>query len=263
MPIIGSIGGGSAGGYGQRKGGFGPYFIQYLVIAGGGAGGGSAGGGGAGGYRTVASKTMEVDFGSSYPISIGSGGTAPVSEGIGNGSSFNSINTTGGGASRTDFASGRNGGSGGGGNRHIDADGQPMAPGGSGNAGSYSPPEGNPGGTGTPSLGGGGGGAGSPGNPAPSNGNGGSGAPNTISGSDVTYAGGGGGGAIPGQELLEQAALVEAALVVQAQALELLEQMVLAQAAAEAVNLVLVEMVEMELLLSEDYRLLLRLHQEQ
>jgi len=33
MPIIGSFGAGSAGGYGQRKGGFAPYFIQYLVVA--------------------------------------------------------------------------------------------------------------------------------------------------------------------------------------------------------------------------------------
>ena len=44
MPILGSIGGGSAGGFGQRKGGKGPYDIDFLVVAGGGSGGGEIGG---------------------------------------------------------------------------------------------------------------------------------------------------------------------------------------------------------------------------
>jgi hypothetical protein len=49
---IGSIGGGSAGGFGQRKG-LGGYDANFLVIAGGGGGGRDRGpgGGGAGGYR--------------------------------------------------------------------------------------------------------------------------------------------------------------------------------------------------------------------
>ena len=37
MPIIGSFGAGSAGGYGQRKGGLQPYDIDFLLVAGGGA----------------------------------------------------------------------------------------------------------------------------------------------------------------------------------------------------------------------------------
>jgi hypothetical protein len=52
MPIIGSIGGGSAGGFGQRKGDFG-LRASFLVLAGGGGGGYRTGGGaGAGGYRS-------------------------------------------------------------------------------------------------------------------------------------------------------------------------------------------------------------------
>ena len=54
MPIIGTIGAGSAGGFGQRKGGLAPVDVDYLLVAGGGGGQGGArsGGGGAGGYRT-------------------------------------------------------------------------------------------------------------------------------------------------------------------------------------------------------------------
>ena len=59
MPILGSFGGGSATGFGQRRGGKVIYQASYLVVAGGGGGGGSTntpnnrsgGGGGAGGYR--------------------------------------------------------------------------------------------------------------------------------------------------------------------------------------------------------------------
>jgi hypothetical protein len=35
MPIIGSIGGGSAGGFGQRKGGIAPIAADYLIVGGG------------------------------------------------------------------------------------------------------------------------------------------------------------------------------------------------------------------------------------
>ena len=64
--------------------------IEYLVIAGGGGGGGEAsGGGGAGGYRTnVAGATSgggasaEASFaitpGTSYTVTVGSGGTASI-----------------------------------------------------------------------------------------------------------------------------------------------------------------------------------------
>jgi hypothetical protein len=40
MPILGSFGAGSKGGYGQRKGGAKKYDIDFLVIAGGASGGG-------------------------------------------------------------------------------------------------------------------------------------------------------------------------------------------------------------------------------
>ena len=39
MPLIGTFGAGSAGGYGQRKGAAFPFNAEYLVIGGGGAGG--------------------------------------------------------------------------------------------------------------------------------------------------------------------------------------------------------------------------------
>jgi hypothetical protein len=52
MPILGSFGAGSKGGYG-RGGNF-PYSVDFLVIAGGASSGhaGTGGGGGAGGYRS-------------------------------------------------------------------------------------------------------------------------------------------------------------------------------------------------------------------
>ena len=57
MPILSSIGGGSARGFGFRGGGRAPYVLSYLVIAGGNTGWyghqhNPAGGGGAGGYRS-------------------------------------------------------------------------------------------------------------------------------------------------------------------------------------------------------------------
>jgi hypothetical protein len=65
MPIIGSIGGGSAGGFGQRKG-LGGYDANFLVIAGGGGGGRDrGGGGGAGGYRNSYSTESSGGGGSS------------------------------------------------------------------------------------------------------------------------------------------------------------------------------------------------------
>ena len=52
MPIIGSFGAGSAGGYGQRKGAGlvpNPFSADYLMVAGGAAGRGQIGGGGGAG----------------------------------------------------------------------------------------------------------------------------------------------------------------------------------------------------------------------
>ena len=120
--------------------------------------------------------------------SPGGGGGAGFC-GSGTGSSGNNTNTGG------------NGGSGGGGSN--------SGPGGSGNTPPTSPPQGNPGNTGTAAAsgkGGGGGGAtaaggsqtpdasGSPG------GAGGAGAPNDILGPSTTYAGGGGGGVPSGAQ---------------------------------------------------------------
>lgn len=223
MPIIGSIGGGSAGGYGQRKGGLAPVDIDYLVIAGG-AGGGAArgGGGGAGGYRTSfpGGTQLTLEGGASYTITVGAGGTGrtnpiapyPISDNTGvsgNPSSFEhsagTLSSTGGGAERwpTTYMpapnqAGANGGSGGG------AQGRFPEPAGTGNAGGYTPSEGNPGGSSSGGSlplnifsGGGGGGANQSGAPNPGAtvaGNGGNGSPSTITGSDVTRAGGGGGG---------------------------------------------------------------------
>jgi len=221
MPIIGSIGGGSAGGFGQRKGGLAPVDIDYLIIAGG-AGGGAArgGGGGAGGYRTSfpGGTQLTLEGGASYTITVGAGGTGrtnpvapyPISDNTGvsgNPSSFEhsagTLSSTGGGAERWPVTympapnqAGANGGSGGG------AQGRFPEPAGTGNAGGYTPSEGNPGGSssgggGNIYAGGGGGGASASGTPNPSatvGGNGGNGSPSTITGSDATRAGGGGGG---------------------------------------------------------------------
>jgi len=84
MPIIGSLAGGSAGGYGQRQGKSTKYDIEFLVVAGGGGTGGTpdtnpsgapqiAGGSGAGGYLT---STQEVDSktGDVITITVGGGG---------------------------------------------------------------------------------------------------------------------------------------------------------------------------------------------
>ena len=78
MPILGSIGNGSASLFGIGRS-FGRKLtptavVDYLIIAGGGAGGpNSGGGGGAGGY--LAGSGLAVVFGQSYTISVGSGGT--------------------------------------------------------------------------------------------------------------------------------------------------------------------------------------------
>jgi hypothetical protein len=50
MPILGSFGAGSAGGFGLGKGGIEPLDVDYLIVAAGGGSGGSGGGGG--GMRT-------------------------------------------------------------------------------------------------------------------------------------------------------------------------------------------------------------------
>lgn len=91
MPILGSRGAASAGGFGQRQGGFGgPVSMDFLVIAGGGNGGSKggvgAGGGGAGGYRnsyasensgrnSPTESNIEPRKGETLTITVGAGGS--------------------------------------------------------------------------------------------------------------------------------------------------------------------------------------------
>jgi hypothetical protein len=172
----------------------GPTSVDYLVVAGGGSGGISqGGGGGAGGYRTSypsPAGTIPVSA-TSYPITVGAGGSGasspPLTGANGSNSIFSSITSAGGGGGGSSPTSTANtGGSGGGGGANVANNN-----GAAGNTPPVSPPQGNPGGNGIFPGTGGGGGASAAGSNAP--GNGGAGSPNSITGSAVTYAGGGGG----------------------------------------------------------------------
>ena len=165
------------------------YAVNYLVVAGGGGSrcfSDTSGGGGAGGYRTAGygpaplqAPALNVQPGTSYPITVGGGGPKGTP---GSNSIFSSITSTGGGAACAPSITGGSGG----------------AACGAGNTPPVSPPQGNPAGN---SGGGGAGGAG--GNrPSPSQGGvGGVGAPNCIASgtpfSTTIFAGGGAGGADP------------------------------------------------------------------
>ena len=71
MPIIGSFGAGSKGGYG--RGGAGGFAIEFLVVAGGGGTlGYSSTAGGAGGYRTL---TQNFSAGEVITVTVGGGGS--------------------------------------------------------------------------------------------------------------------------------------------------------------------------------------------
>ena len=175
--------------------------VDYLVVAGGGGGGGAAasggtshasGGGGAGG---LLQGSLPIVSGSTYTITIGTGGpagTGAVQGTNGVNSVFGPITSTGGGGggygSQFDSPSGSFGGSGGGGARYAGrisygVSGQGNGGGGGNGAGSYG--------------GGGGGGAGTVGLTSSSpGGNGGAGIASDISGTRTTYAGGGGGGGL-------------------------------------------------------------------
>lgn len=192
---------------------FDAYDIEYLVVAGGASGGGWGGGGGAGGFRT--STISQMPSGVQMTITVGAGGTAPITGAnyhqgnSGSNSSisaggFNTIASTGGGGGGYyNGNAGLSGGSGGGGG--IGSSNGQTVSGGTGNAGSYTPSEGNSGGTGggykgsQPYDGGGGGGGASQ---AGSNGqtsgyyyggDGGDGTQSSITGTATYYAGGGGG----------------------------------------------------------------------
>ena len=198
--------------------------VSYMVVAGGGSGGsaytnntGKAGGGGAGGFReskastdTYTASPLNATSGptynipitvQTYPITVGSGASAPsataqVAGNNGNSSTFSTITSAGGGGGGAEPApsgTGQPGGSGGGGSY----DGNKTA--GTGNTPPTSPAQGTNGGTGTcgpPYSAGGGGGATVAGTNAtgPASGPGGTGATTNITGSPVAYAGGGGGG---------------------------------------------------------------------
>ena len=160
--------------------GAGPNNVDYLVVAGGGgASAEHAGGGGAGGARIGActSCTGLTVTATTYPITVGAGGSGSTGSSTSSGSNsiFSTITSTGGGRGGSYFAAGDPGGSGGGsagGDSTV-----PTSSQGSGNTPPVSPPQGNPGGTGGPSgpnAGGGGGGASAAGGNFPSN-NGGAG----------------------------------------------------------------------------------------
>jgi hypothetical protein len=206
--VISSVGNALAGPTGS--------LVDYLVVAGGGGGGYAGGGGGAGGYRTTF-PSPGCNTGSfpisttTYPITVGAGGTsAPTSPspgGSGSNSIFSTITSTGGGGGRGGDSglAGISGGSGGGA-AYIAGAGGPGT-GGTGNTPPTSPSQGNPGGTGRTGSGGsgsgdayssgGGGGISAPGGngTAPKSGDGGAGSTNLITGSSLTYSGGGGGAA--------------------------------------------------------------------
>ena len=203
--------------------------VSYAVVAGGASGGTGnpssstrlGGGGGAGGYREV--KAPSTPFtaspldgypsapnrvtvtATSFPITVGGGGTAnapAASNGApGSNSIFSTITSAGGGGGGG-TTGGLDGGSGGGGG----ADTSTTRPGGSGNTPSTTPAQGKNGGSGNHSPGsskaGGGGGAGAVGQngvggPTPpgssSYGLGGAGVTSCISGNPTAYAGGGAG----------------------------------------------------------------------
>ena len=191
--------------------------VDYLVVAGGGSGGGVAGnagggtsGGGAGGTRysdgtasgcyaagpsPLSASALTVSV-TAFPIIVGGGGAAsPALGASGNTSTFSTISSTGGGggaawSSPTGY-NGVAGGSGGGG-AFIGSSG-------AGNTPPVSPPQGNPGGTGSPAdaqgAGGGGGTTAAGGNGTVNcGGDGGAGITNAIRAACESYGGGGGGG---------------------------------------------------------------------
>jgi hypothetical protein len=173
------------------------YSAEYLVIAGGGAGGSDhGGGGGAGGLLTnFGGSAINLNPGTVYTATVGSGGAGSTSASAGasgnnsvlSGSGISTVTSIGGGGGgRFNAVAGLVGGSGGGGGA------------GNGAGGSGTSPQGNDGGTGgaysSPYYSGaGGGGAGAVGTDGGAKPDGGAGSSNSITGSAVTYAGGGGG----------------------------------------------------------------------
>lgn len=219
MPILASIGAGSARGLGFTSGA--PTLdVDYLVVAGGGSGdywpGGGAGGGG---FRTSYPGGTKLTIKKGASVTVGNGATGGTAGVRGAASTIGDfISDGGGGGGPTNDPSiaasltgspiwVADGGSGGGGNHQGASSQKPNTTApywGLGNTpGAFTPSEGNYGSAPMDSPGptnhegSGGGGAGAVGNRATHNGpggTGGSGAANSITGSSVTYAGGGGGG---------------------------------------------------------------------
>ena len=175
-------------------------YVEYLIIAGGGAGGSGreyniiGGGGGAGGYLTgLYQVTKDTD----YAIVVGAGGDGVDSSTQNSGANSTGFGLTavGGGAGGTYNSKGNDGGSGGG--TGLRSSGQDFTGGaatsGQGNAGGTGTTFG---GTGSANSGAGGGGAGAAGSNGSggTGGAGGAGLASSITGSSVTRAGGGGGG---------------------------------------------------------------------
>ena len=167
--------------------------VDYLVVAGGGSGAASVGGGGgAGGY--LASTNYNLITGTSYTITVGSGGNGNTFNGNnGNNSSIVGLDVNltaiGGGNGATSYYTGYPAGSGGSGGGGARFGSNSIIPG-NGTLG-----QGNVGGSAGASNGGsGGGGAFAAGGTGPA-GTGGNGIENTITGTSTYYSGGGGGGA--------------------------------------------------------------------
>ena len=175
--------------------------VEYLVVAGGGGAGkaynsAGVGGGGAGGFRSA--DGYSIDVGSPVNVVVGAGGAKDYNGGI---STFDIIESAGGGTGATtvgEYDPGNSGGSGGGGNGNKYSG----TSGGSGNVPSITPAQGYNGGHGYGSAAsagrGGGGGGGADGTGAngayATGGDGGIGKISIITGATVYYAGGGGGG---------------------------------------------------------------------
>jgi hypothetical protein len=203
--------------------------VDYLVVAGGGGGATNGGGGGAGGVRFYASPditsypasprnapTSLPVSATTYPVTVGAGGTAmPDSPGnapSGSNSVFSTITSAGGAGGQGQLVCAQSGGSGAGARRDANT---PL--GGAGNTPPTSPPQGTPGGgsqSNSYSAGGGGGGfmvagaigQGTGAQPDENGGNGGNGGgfPTSFVGSNgqpsgcEQYFGGGGGGGSSG-----------------------------------------------------------------
>jgi hypothetical protein len=201
--------------------------VDYLVVAGGGAGTGnpnanSGGGGGAGGFRESKDSTLSSPHTASplanttgltitattYPITVGAGGSGALNTIGTNGSNsvFSTITSAGGGRGGGSIPIGPAGGDGAsGGSGGGAGGGSPVgATGGTGNTPPTSPSQGNDGGdvgSNTPDHqsggGGGAGGVGGAGTPA-NGGTGGVGVSTSITGSPLAYSGGGGGSGFTG-----------------------------------------------------------------